>query len=123
MIKELFAKAYQAVHGALDVPKITVEELKALIDSKAKLLLLDVREQWEYDLCHIEGASLIPMQELPTRVKDLKKDVPVAVYCHSGGRSARVVKFLRQEGFKDVVNVSGGIDSWADRIDPGMRKY
>lgn len=123
MFKQLFGKAYQAVHGAAGVPKITVEDLKQHLDRREALLLLDVREPWEYDLARIEGAKLIPMQELPERLGELDKEQAIAVYCHVGGRSARVVKFLVQQGFKDVVNLSGGIDAWAERIDPGMKRY
>ena len=123
LLMQLFSKAYQAVHGAADVPEITVEELKALMDKKEDFLLLDVREKSEYEICSIPGAKLIPMGDVVDKVGELDKDKAIVVHCHHGGRSARVAQYLKKNGFKQVVNLAGGIEDWADKIDPAMKKY
>lgn len=107
----------------MQIPTISVEALKALRDEKKPHLLLDVREQDEYDTARIEGATLIPLGELPQRVKELPRDKPVVVHCHHGGRSARAVGFLLQNGFKDVSNLAGGIDAWSERVDSSVPRY
>lgn len=101
---------------------MTVEELKELREANKPHLLVDVREQGEYELCRIEGATLIPMSTVPGRVADLPKDKPIVVHCHHGGRSARVVAYLTQQGFT-AVNLEGGIDAWSERIDPSVPRY
>jgi len=122
-LKQMYSKAYQAVHGATGVPEISVEELKALMDKKEDFLLIDVREKSEYEICSIPGAKLIPMGEIVDKAAGLDKEKPIVVQCHTGGRSARVAQYLKKNGFKQVVNLAGGIEDWADRIDPSMRKY
>ncbi len=102
------------------VPEITVEELKARLESKERLVLIDVREQGEYDLCRIPGSKLIPLGQLESRLKELDPSAPTAVHCRSGGRSARAVKVMREKGFTKVVSVAGGILAWAERIDPSV---
>lgn len=101
---------------------MTVEELKKLQDTKAPHYLLDVREQGEWDTCNIKGATLIPMSTIQGRLAELPKDKPVVVHCHHGGRSARVVGFLKQQGY-DAHNLEGGIDAWSERIDPSVPRY
>ena len=81
-------------------------------------MLLDVREPFEYALCHIEGTTLIPMGELERRVGELSAEKDMVVYCHTGIRSARAVNFLKSRGFKKAINLKGGIEAWAEEIDP-----
>ena len=90
-----------------------------------KILLLDCREQQEYDLVAIEGATLLPMSQLIDRVGELagKEADEIAVYCHHGMRSAQVVAWLRQQGFSEAYSMAGGIDAWAVEIEPGMVRY
>ena len=102
---------------------ITPEELKSRLDCGEKLILIDVREPQEYEICRIEGAQLIPMWEFPGRVQELNPEDSIVVFCHSGGRSAQVVFWLAQQGFKKVKNLQGGIDAWAEAIDPKMERY
>ena len=123
LLEQIFSKACQAVHGAMDVPEISVEELKALMDQKEDFLLIDVREKSEYEICSIPGARLIPMMDIVDKVGDLDKEKAIAVHCHHGGRSAQVVQFLKKNGFSRVVNVAGGVEAWADKIDSSMKKY
>ena len=104
------------------VPEITVEELKARLDAKDELFILDVRETHEYKICNLNG-HLIPLGELPKRFQDLDPNKEMVVHCRSGARSAKAVAFLRQAGFSKVTNLKGGILAWADRIDPKVPKY
>ena len=103
--------------------EITAEELKARLTSGTRVTLVDVREPWEWDLCHLEGARHIPMGEIPVRYLELEPDDEVVVYCHVGQRSAMVVQFLRQQGFQKAVNLRGGIEAWARQVDPSLRRY
>lgn len=92
-------------------------------DSRAKPLLLDVREPWEYERCHLAGASLVPMRELPARLDEIEPDAPVVCICHHGTRSAHAAMFLARQGIADVYNLTGGVDSWARHVDPAMPTY
>ena len=76
------------------------------------VLVLDVREQWEYDEGHIPGVTLIPMGEVPDRLSEIPTDKEVIVTCRSGNRSGQVTEYLRQEGFDNVHNMEGGIVAW-----------
>ena len=102
----------------------TPQEVKDLIDnSKNKLFILDVREQWEYDICHIENSVHIPMGKITGMGDDLKSYEIIIVVCHHGIRSRMVAKYLMTKGFKDVINLTGGIDAWSSDVDPAMPKY
>lgn len=107
----------------MGIPTITVEQLKALRDANKPHVLIDVREPDEFETARIEGAVLIPLGELPQRLSEVPKDKPVVVQCHHGGRSARAVGFMLQNGFSDVKNLEGGIDAWSDRVDPAVARY
>lgn len=85
--------------------------------------LLDVREDWELAIVSIEESLRIPMAEIPNRLGELDKERPIAVLCHSGGRSARVAAFLARSGFARVANVAGGIDAWSTDVDPSLPRY
>lgn len=88
-------------------------------------LLLDCRERDEYARVHIAGGHLLPMSELADRVGELgdHKTSEIVVYCHHGGRSLRVTRWLREQGFTQVQSLAGGIDRWAIEIEPGMARY
>ena len=99
-------------------------ELKALLDTSACApVILDVREPWEYAICHIDGCRLIPMAELPSHLEELDPKATIVVICHHGMRSQAIARFLEQAGFVDVANLQGGIDAWAREIDPKMAQY
>ena len=102
---------------------ITARQLRANIDSGKRPVLLDVREPYEYSLCHLESSTLIPVEELDARLGELKRDGEIVVYCHVGIRSASAVKLLRQAGFANVRNLQGGIDEWARQVDIKMPRY
>jgi len=104
--------------------EISVTELQQLLASPNPPLLLDVREQWEYDTAHIDGSKLIPMGDIPGRAhQELDEDQPIAVLCHHGARSLNVTVWLRQQGFEKAQSVAGGIDAWSRRIDPSIPTY
>ncbi|HRG55008.1 MAG TPA: rhodanese-like domain-containing protein [Lacunisphaera sp.] len=86
-------------------------------------LLLDVREPDEVATCAVAGSRHIPMRQIPESAATLPRDRPILVMCHHGGRSLRVTQFLRANGFANVANVAGGIDAWAEQIDPGLARY
>jgi rhodanese-related sulfurtransferase len=86
-------------------------------------VLLDVREPWEWNVCRLPGAILIPMRDLPARVAELDKDAETVVICHHGVRSYHAARYLETAGFGDVINLSGGVAAWADEVDPAMPRY
>ncbi|HCA80653.1 MAG TPA: molybdenum cofactor biosynthesis protein MoeB, partial [Bacteroidetes bacterium] len=102
--------------------EITVTELKARLDRKDELVLLDVREPHEYEIANL-GGKLIPLNDLAKRVHELDSSNEIVVYCASGIRSAKAVRFLTEVGFKKVKNLKGGIAAWAEQIDQSMASY
>lgn len=104
--------------------ELTVEETQRLLDgSPGDVLLIDVREAHEVELCRIDGAKHIPMRQIPEHVGSLPKDKHLLIHCHHGGRSLRVTQFLRANGYDAVSNVAGGIDDWSLTIDPTVPRY
>ncbi|HHH43580.1 MAG TPA: sulfurtransferase [Gammaproteobacteria bacterium] len=102
----------------------TAPELRAHLDSAATPpLLLDVRESWEFDKACIEGSILVPMRAIPARLQELDPGRETVVICHHGIRSRMVCLFLENQGFTDVVNLSGGVDAWARDVDRQMPAY
>ena len=104
--------------------EISVTEVKQLLDS-GDLVLIDCREQTEYDHCRIEGSLLIPMNETPEKIDLLKphQDKQIVVHCHYGGRSLQVTQYLRGQGFDKVQNMTGGINAWSLEVDPEVPQY
>jgi rhodanese-related sulfurtransferase len=91
--------------------------------SRPTPVLLDVREPWEYETCHIEGALPIPMNTVPARQAELDPDIPVVCICHHGARSMKVAAFLESNGFAEVSNLTGGVHAWAQQVDGSMPVY
>lgn len=89
----------------------------------AEFVLLDVRELDERETARIEPSLHIPMNDLPARLSELPRNKPVVVYCHSGTRSMMVAGYLEGEGFREVSNLTGGIDAWSLRVDPNVPRY
>jgi sulfur-carrier protein adenylyltransferase/sulfurtransferase len=102
--------------------EITPSELKRRIDKGERIAIVDVREPWEHEICAIAGAQLIPMDELPARVRELDGTREMVVHCHHGQRSAAVVQWLRRQGIP-AVNLQGGIDAWSVEVDPAVGRY
>lgn len=88
-------------------------------------LLLDVREPWEFNTCHIDGSRLVPMRQIPQAVSEqaLDHSQEIVVICHHGIRSRQVAYYLEQQGFDKVINLEGGVEAWANDVDPGMPRY
>ena len=86
-------------------------------------LLLDVREQWEFDYCKIEGSILIPMGELPANLSRLDADTDIIMICHHGIRSRQMGYYMEQAGFKNITNLEGGVEQWAEDVDKTMKRY
>jgi adenylyltransferase/sulfurtransferase len=102
---------------------ISVEELKAKIDKHEPVFILDVRNVPEYQICHIPNSTLIPLPDLPMRVRELDPEQEMVVHCKSGVRSAKAIAFLKEQGFQKLRNLTGGILAWAQKIDPTMPTY
>jgi len=94
-----------------------------LNDNDTDPLLLDVREEWEFDRCHIDGSVLVPMGQIPSQLNELDPDRVTVVICHHGIRSRHIGIYLEREGFEKVINLSGGVDAWAKDVDPDMAIY
>jgi rhodanese-related sulfurtransferase len=104
--------------------EISPQQLAPLLEQDAAaLLLLDVREPWEWNLVHIEGSTLMPMHLVPLRHNELPDDKLIVTICHHGVRSLQVSAFLQHVGFDRTVSLKGGIDAWATMIDPSLPRY
>ncbi len=88
-------------------------------------LLVDVREPWEYRICRLEGSRLIPMRDIPRAVaeEEIERSRQIAVVCHHGIRSRQVALYLEHMGYKDVINLAGGVEAWARDVDSSMPTY
>ena len=109
-----------------DTPiEIDCLSVKAMLDGHHEFVLIDCREQNEYDLVHIHTAQLWPMSELEARTAELEalRGKHLVVHCHHGGRSLRVAHWLRGQGFETAQSMAGGIDQWAAEIEPGLPRY
>ena len=102
---------------------ITPLELKSRLDKGDQLVLLDVREQWEFDLAKLNGSTLIPLATLPNSLVKLNRDAEIIAICHHGMRSADATNFLVQQGFQHVKNLVGGIDAWSAQVDRSVPRY
>ncbi|RME63725.1 MAG: rhodanese-like domain-containing protein [Caldilineae bacterium] len=94
-------------------PDVDVKTVAA-VRERPDVVVIDVREQWEYDEAHVPGVTLIPMGTIPDRLDDIPRDKEVIVMCRSGNRSGQVTEFLRQAGFTNVHNMKGGILAWQE---------
>jgi sulfur-carrier protein adenylyltransferase/sulfurtransferase len=102
--------------------RITPEELKQRLDRGDDILLLDVREQFEYEIANL-GGTLIPLAELGTRIGELDASKELVVYCHHGIRSAHAIRLLRSAGFTNIRNLVGGINAWSEKVDSRIPRY
>jgi molybdopterin/thiamine biosynthesis adenylyltransferase/rhodanese-related sulfurtransferase len=106
-----------------DVPHVEAKELKAMLDRGDKFVLVDVREAYEWDICNIPSAKLLPLGQLPSRMSELDSADEIVLLCKNGARSARALHMLREAGFAKLANVRGGIEAWAEQVDPSVPKY
>jgi len=92
-------------------------------EQSGRVILLDVREDHELAVARLPQAHHVPMGEVPARIGELDASKPLVVLCRSGGRSAQVGRYLEQHGFSDVYNLTGGINAWAEELDPTLTIY
>jgi len=104
------------------IPEIEATEVKKKLDRGDSLILIDVREQHEWDAGHIHAARHIPLKELKDQLGQLDKNAEVVVYCKSGKRSQAGGKILREAGFANVQSMKGGIIAWVEKVDPSIPK-
>jgi rhodanese-related sulfurtransferase len=110
----------------MDTPdriEITPAEMKERLGRGENFLLVDVREPWEHELCHIDGAKLIPMGSIPQNLQALDVEEDVVCYCHHGMRSMDVAVWLRGQGVQRAKSLAGGIERWSLEIDPRVPRY
>ena len=106
------------------VEEISAVELKKMLDDGEDFQLIDVRQPDEYAFAKIEGAKLIPLGEIISRMGELDSDKEVILHCKMGGRSARAIEFLRASGYTGPLkNLRGGITAWSNEVDPKIPKY
>ena len=104
------------------IREIIPSELQTMLAGDAPPLLVDVREAVEADIAQIAGSLLIPMGSLPQRLQEISRDRPVALYCHHGVRSLYAAEWLARQGYQ-TLSLVGGIDRWAEEVEPAMRRY
>ena len=94
-----------------------------LSDCETPPLLLDVREPWEFEYCHIKGSILIPMGKLANKLDELDQERETIMICHHGIRSRQMGYYMEQAGFKNIVNLNGGVEQWAEDVETSMKRY
>ncbi len=106
------------------VNEISIFELEKMVSEKVDFQLIDVRLDYEYGICHLPNAQLIPLNDIENKVNQISKNKPVVFYCHHGMRSAHAIKTLQKmDVFNNLINLEGGIDEWAREIDTNMERY
>ncbi|MGA9855279.1 MAG: rhodanese-like domain-containing protein [Gammaproteobacteria bacterium] len=91
--------------------------------STQPVTILDVREPWEFERVHLPDCLHIPMDDLRERLDELDRERTYVILCHHGNRSQQVAAFMQSRGFKDVINLAGGIEDWAVSLEPGLPRY
>lgn len=112
-----------STHEETPVPEMSVEELDRRLKANDDLILIDVREPHESQICQIPGARLIPLGQLPARLHEFDSTREIAIHCKTGARSAQAVRAFQGAGFRRVKNVRGGIHAWSKEIDPSVPRY
>jgi adenylyltransferase/sulfurtransferase len=106
-----------------EIPQISAPELKRRIDRGDDLLILDVRNSQEYEICRIKGSRLIPLTQLREQFHSLDPLREIVVHSKSGDRSLRAIEYLQQAGFQKLIHLPGGILDWSQTVDPSMPIY
>jgi rhodanese-related sulfurtransferase len=102
---------------------LSAQEIKKKLDEGNSLIILDVREHWEFQVAKIAGSVLIPLGQLEKRKEELDQEAEIVCLCHMGVRSFKAMKFLQSCGFKNVKNMAGGIEAWSLNVDPSIPRY
>ncbi len=105
------------------IKQLTATQLQQRLQQDNDLFLLDVREENEFEFTHIEGSILIPLNTIPARIGELNSEQEIVVICHHGRRSQAAADFLEQQGFKNLINLVGGVEAWASECDNTMPHY
>ena len=105
--------------------EVTPRQVKAMLDASEDFIFIDCRTPGEYEHCRIEGASLLPLQEVGHRLDELEpvKEKKIVIHCHHGGRSLQMAAYLRRRGYCDVTSMAGGIDVWSMDVDASVPRY
>jgi rhodanese-related sulfurtransferase len=98
-------------------------QVKELLDGGTDMVLVDVREKWEFEYCHIPNSIHISVTDIPDNISKLETKKPLILVCHNGRRSRHIGEELIKNGFDNLINLKGGVDQWADDIDVSMPKY
>jgi len=131
-IKELidyeeFCNIRQEEEKSLDENEISVRQMKKMIDDHEDFVLIDVREEYEWDICKIKGAKLIPLSQIMNGnigdIESIERDRKIVLHCHTGARSAEALQIFKNKGFKNLKNLVGGIDAWSNEIDSEVPVY
>jgi sulfur-carrier protein adenylyltransferase/sulfurtransferase len=120
---EAFCGLGEEGRGKGEGVEISAPELQRERDRKPDLVLVDVREPGEAAIASIEGSRLIPLQELPGRIRELPPNAEIVTHCHHGQRAMRALEILKGAGFSKVRTLTGGIDAWAREVDPEVPRY
>ena len=114
---------FNQLFGSKSELDLAAQEVKEKLDRGEKIVLLDVREPWEFNFNRIDGGIHIPLADLPQRFNELDPETEIVSYCHMGVRSLKAALFLKQQGFTKVWNLAGGIDAWSQQVDPKVPRY
>ena len=115
-----FQGRFSALGGS---DNLSAQEIKKKQDDGNALIILDVREPWEFQKARIEGSVLIPLGQLEKRKEELNQEAEIVCLCHMGVRSFKAMKYLQSSGFKNVKNMAGGIEAWSLNVDPSVPRY
>lgn len=102
---------------------LSAAEVKEILNNKNGTRLIDVREEWEYNIANIEGSELMPLSNFVDHLSRLNKEDNLILYCHRGIRSVNTCNYLAAQGFKNLINLKGGIEAWSDEVDQSVPKY
>ena len=105
------------------VKRFSPVQVKDLLESEAQIKLIDVRENWEYQIARLENAELVPLSKFVEFSKLLNLNEKIIIYCHHGARSFNACSYLVQNGFSEVINLEGGINAWSQEIDNSIPVY
>ncbi len=105
------------------VREITPKELKVRLDAGEAIDIIDIREAWELHQSRLAGAMHIPMNDIPASLDRIPRDKPIVLMCHMGSRSAMVANWMQKQGYDNVYSLAGGIDRWAEEVDPSIPVY
>ena len=105
------------------IKRLSPIQVKNILESEAQIKLIDVRENWEFEIARLENAQLIPLGQFVDFSRQLNPEDKIVIYCHHGARSFNACNYLSENGFKEVINLEGGINAWSHEIDSSIPVY